>query len=412
MHILSIEAENVKRLRAVHIKADPAGGLVIIGGANGAGKTSVLDCILYALGGERAIPAVPIREGETHAEINLDLGDPDGQVKFRVTRRITPKGSYLTLDVPADGGMQAKSPQKFLEGLMGALTFDPLAFTRMKPAEQKATLLDAIGLTKELNRLEADRDEIFQERTAVGRQLTVAKGALASLPAVPSGTPDVPVDVIEIAERIEAANAARVAIDHSAGEIKEARQAVAEAEKHLEWTKAYLAAAEQNATALPLPEDTTELKEQLRSARAVNEALAIRRDRERAETSATELAATWAALSQQLAALDQAKTDLVADSQLPVPGMGFAEDCVTFEGLPLEQAASSVRLQVSAAVGMALNPRLRVMRIEDGSLLDAENLDALAEMAKANDFQVWIERVGSGDPGAIVIEDGSVASQG
>ena len=413
LHILALEAENVKRIRAVEIRPDPAGGLVIIGGANAAGKTSVLDCILYALGGERAIPSAPIREGESHAEISVDLGFPDGTVKFRVTRSITAKGSYLKLDVPADGGgLQVKAPQKFLEGRLGALTFDPLAFTRMKPAEQKASLLDAIGLTKELKPLEADRAEIFQERTTIGRQLTVAKGALASLPAVPSGTPDVPVDVMEITGRIEAANEARVAIESSAVEIKEARQAVADAEKHFEWTQAYLAAAEQNATALPVPEDTTELKDQLRSARAVNDALAIRHERERAQASVTELDATWAALSQQIAALDQAKTDLVADSRLPVQVMGFAEACVTFDGLPLDQAASSVRLRVSAAIGMALNPKLKIMRIEDGSLLDGENLNVLAEMAKANDFQIWIERVGVGDPGAVIIEDGTTATPG
>jgi hypothetical protein len=90
---------------------------------------------------------------------------------------------------------------------------------------------------------------------------------------------------------------------------------------------------------------------------------------------------------------------------------GFGEDGITFNGLPFEQASSAEQLRVAVAMGLALNPTLRVLLIRDGSLLDAENLGMVAEMAAEADAQVWIERVGEGDECAVVIEDGHVAEK-
>ena len=60
--IVSLELENVKRVRAVHLEPSPL-GLTVIGGGNRAGKTSVLDGIAYALGGERFRPTNLQHEG-------------------------------------------------------------------------------------------------------------------------------------------------------------------------------------------------------------------------------------------------------------------------------------------------------------------------------------------------------------
>ena len=60
--ITSLELENVKRVKAVALTPDP-NGLTVIGGKNGQGKTSVLDAIAWALGGDRYRPSSPEREG-------------------------------------------------------------------------------------------------------------------------------------------------------------------------------------------------------------------------------------------------------------------------------------------------------------------------------------------------------------
>lgn len=66
------------------------------------------------------------------------------------------------------------------------------------------------------------------------------------------------------------------------------------------------------------------------------------------------------------------------------------------------------QIRVSLAMAMAMNPELRVIRIMDGSLLDENNLALIRQMATDNDFQVWIERVGKADEGAVIIEEGKV----
>jgi hypothetical protein len=91
-----------------------------------------------------------------------------------------------------------------------------------------------------------------------------------------------------------------------------------------------------------------------------------------------------------------------------VPGLALGESGPTFNGVPLSQASGAERLRVSVAIGLALNPRLRVLLVRDASLLDENSLRLVAEMAQDAGAQVWLERVGDGDPGAVIIADGQV----
>jgi len=394
LRILELRAENVKRLKAVRIEPDPQGGLVIIGGENAQGKTSVLDSILWALGGERAIPPVPIREGETKAEITVDLGAPDGVVKYRVTRSITPKGSYLKLDMPGEAGLQAKSPQKMLDGLLGTLTFDPLAFTRMKPADQRAALLDATGLGERVAEIDSRRKEAFDERTMAGRDLRAAEGHLKSMPEPVGDIVKERVDVASLAKELN-----RVMLHKQ--DWDRTQDACAQAQNSLDEARATL-------KVMGEPEDATPIREALARAQDVDKAIDAVQRYELAGEVVGNIQTHIGKLNNSLLTCDEEKLSLMRGADLPLEGLGCNEDGVTFEDLPLEQAASSVRLRVSAAIGMALNQKLKIMRIEDGSLLDGENLTTLAEMARGEGFQIWIERVGGDDPGAVIIEDGSV----
>jgi hypothetical protein len=93
---------------------------------------------------------------------------------------------------------------------------------------------------------------------------------------------------------------------------------------------------------------------------------------------------------------------------MPVTGLGLSEDGVTLNGLPLDQASAAEQLRVSVAIGIAMNPRLRVLLLRDASLLDRDSLALLADMAKAAGAQVWLERVEDDSATAVVIEDGMV----
>ena len=100
----------------------------------------------------------------------------------------------------------------------------------------------------------------------------------------------------------------------------------------------------------------------------------------------------------------------MAEADFPIPGLAFDADGVTFNGIPFAQCSSAERLRVSVAMGIALNPKLKVLLIRDGSLLDDNNLAMIAEAAKEADAQVWIERVSKGEECSVIIEDGEVAN--
>ena len=137
MKIVSLQAQNILRLKAIHIQAD--GKNVTLEGVNGSGKTSVLRCIEMGLGGKTLMAEKPIHDGETEGKIVLDLGD------FVVTRTFG-EGGKTSLVVSSKEGAKYPSPQAILDGLIGKLTFDPLEFSRMEPAKQNQTLKDLVGL--------------------------------------------------------------------------------------------------------------------------------------------------------------------------------------------------------------------------------------------------------------------------
>jgi hypothetical protein len=166
----------------------------------------------------------------------------------------------------------------------------------------------------------------------------------------------------------------------------------------------------------PLPDtvDTDAIRAQLRDAEAV---LAAIDRQERRKALLAELTAAEAkskgytdAMTERAATRNKA----LAEAEMPVPGLAFGlnekgEAVLTYEGLPFDkdQISTAVQLRVSTAIGMAANPRLRVLRISDGSLLDANSMKMLTEMAEAEDFQLWVEVVGDGGVG-IIMENGLV----
>src|SRR3990167_8327172 len=95
---------------------------------------------------------------------------------------------------------------------------------------------------------------------------------------------------------------------------------------------------------------------------------------------------------------------------MPVPGLGFGEGSVTFDGVPFDQAETSAQIRVGVAIAMAANPKLRVIRIKEGSFLDQDNLALIAEMARAHDYKVWLERVDTSGKVGVVIDDGQVVA--
>lgn len=401
LKIVELKSTNVKRLTAVRITPD--GNLVVVGGNNGQGKTSVLDSIMYALGGKSAACAEPIHKGKKKAEVVVDLGE------LVVTRTFTAKGGTLTV-ATADGAKVA-SPQALLDKLVGKLSFDPLEFDRMDPRQQRATLVDLVGL--DFTDIDKRRKAAYDTRTDVNRAL---KAAQAKLDA--AETFDVPADAPSAAEAVEAYRKAQedeatfAIIKRQAEGNKARRAAIVEEIKALQNESAALEKtfANMQAEANKIPQhDLDALKAAVDNAEGLAEKVHANKRAAELTEEVEALEDESDDLTQAIERADEEKARALASAQFPVEGLAFTDDGVTLAGVPFEQASAAERLRVSVAMGLALNPRLRVMLIRDGSLLDEKSLDMLAQLAVEHDAQVWLERVGHGAECTVVIEDGEVA---
>lgn len=420
MRVVRLQATNIKRLKAVDIT--PAGAVVTIGGKNGAGKSSVLDAIEMALDGERAIPDEPVRRGEKRGKVVLDLGD------MTVTRTVTAAGG-TALMVETKEGAEYKSPQSILDRLTGDLSFDPVAFERMDPKVQAEAVRKVIGL--DVSDLDRAREDAYAERTVVNRQQKAAQAHAEKLPRH-EGVGDV-VDVSDLVRQladaeVHAANLRDLQdeADEQAEQIQAMQQEVKniasemarlEAERarlldEIPAAKVALAATQDRVTVLAADvKDTQAIRASIAGASALEGKARDNAARAAADKEAARLKAESERLSARILALDGERRARIAGCAFPVEGLSLGDDGLTLDGLPFGQASSAQRLRAAVALALAANPKLRVVLIRDGSLLDSTSLALIGEMAAANDAQLWVEVVEDEPSGraAIHIVDGGVA---
>jgi DNA repair exonuclease SbcCD ATPase subunit len=412
MRIVELVAENLKRLKAVQIRPAPEAPLVVIGGDNAQGKSSVLDSIWAALGGAQAIPEVPIRQGAAKARATITLDN--GMV---VTRSFTPKGSTLTVSC---NGAKIASPQAALDALVGPISFDPVAFVRMDPEQQCGILRKALGV--DTAALDARRERTFTERTAVNRDLKSLQARAAAI-SVPPGAPEKEVSVIELTRRLDTAMQQNNAITELRKRVLEGskraerlrtavadlKQRLADAEDELSHCVSDLE-KDSGAAATLVTTDVEPLRKEILNADMANRAARARAERAKIEGEIAGKAQLAEDLTAELDAIDAEKAQALAKAGSALPGLALSGDRVMFGGLPLSAMSGAEALAVSVRLALALNPKLRVLLIRDGSLLDAAHLEALARIAAESQAQVWIERVSKGGEVTVVIEDGEVVA--
>ena len=411
LRVVKLEVERFKRIRAVEITPDPNSSTVTIAGRNAQGKSSVIDAIWAALSGAAAVKGTsttrPIRDGENSARVTVDLGD------IVVTR--TWSGEKTALKVESKDGAKYSSPQRMLDEMVGRLSFDPLAFASLPAKDQQSELLGLVELPFDPAVLAGQRKSAFDERTDAGRTVKQLKGQLDGFPELGDEVPDEPVSVAALVAELDTARELEVSIEVANDEIATARDILAETDRaiselrekenrwleKLEETKARLAA-------LPDRIDIEPIRSRIDNAETINAGVRRKQERQQVLDQLEDWREKQDALTARIAELDKTREAGLAAAEFPVPGLGFDEDGVTLDGVPFAQASAAEQLRVSVAMAMALNPKVRIIRITDGSLLDSENLALIEEMAGANGFQVWIERVDESGALGVVIEDGEV----
>ena len=409
MRIIELRTTNYKNARHVEIKPDPNGNLVYVAGNNGAGKSSVLDSIAAALGGANSKNTPkPIRDGADRAEIVLET---EG---LKVTRRFTPSGSTLTV-ASKDGAKFTKGQAK-LDELVGKLSMDPFAFTQLDDKKQVQQLLDLVDLPFDPEQLEAERKSVFDDRTAVNRQVKELEAQLQGYVELPENLPAAEVSVAELLnEYREAENMARLQqVDHdhlaemnqSIDRINEQIANLIDQRKHLEASRDSARIRISDHVDLP---DLAGIQSRIDTAEGTNRLVRKAKDREALKERLATVKNQSQELTNKLDKIAADKAEGLAYAKFPVPGLGFDENGVTYNGQPFKQASTAEQIRVSMAMAIALNPTMRVIRITDGSLLDQNSLALVESMANKHDMQVWLEIVGEGPDGAYTIIDGEVA---
>lgn len=435
MKIIELRAENIKRLVAVTIKPD--GNVVEITGKNGQGKTSVLDAIWWALEGQKNIQSVPIRKGQASAKIKLDLGELKitrtfSQAKDRDTKE--PTGDYTTSIIVENAeGARFPSPQSVIDKLLGALSFDPLAFTRMKPGEQFDTLKQFVPGV-DFDALDRANKGDFDRRTDLNRQ---AKELRARESGVQVFT-DLPeaVDESALVAELEEAGRKNAEIEKTVAQRKSLQasidlgnQYVADRKTRIERLHKEIGTIQEEINnrqeaiiqeklelekvpSQQQPVSTADITEKLKRARALNRQIEANDQAKADKVQFSEQAAVVekraAELTAALETRKKQKADAIAAAKLPIEGIGFGDGIVLLNGVPFDQASDAEQLRASINIAAAMNPKLRVIRVRDGSLLDDDAMKLLAEFADATDMQVWIERVDSTGKVGFVLEDGHV----
>lgn len=438
MKITAATVRDFKRIREITVSPEADRYLLLIGGNNSQGKSSLLDALTSAFGGRASLPGEPVRRGAERAEVVVEL---DGGTY--TIRLVIPRGGEPRLEVTGPDGKIAK-PQTWLDKLVGARFLDPLAFMAgNKPEDdrrRRAALLQLIGV--DLDAFASERKALFDERTAVGRLRAQAEAELARLPPATEKPPAArsqaairaDLDQIEAERRgIAGAQAARreAQVAHEAlraqgdrlrDEIERLQEQLAALEPKIEAARVKVADAT-TATIVSAPAAIERLDERrtaLLAEAARAETLArweaasevAARQRQRAEDAVREHGAGYQRLTDQLAAVDQRQAAALAGAQMPVPDLSVTDHGIAIDGIPWSQASQSERMRVSLAVAMRLSPGVQDIWIRDGSLLDDDALADLHAQAMFADCQLWVERVGEKDEGAIVIRDGRVLGSG
>jgi DNA repair exonuclease SbcCD ATPase subunit len=428
MKIIELRSENFKRLTAVTVRPD--GSLVQITGKNGAGKSSLLDSIYVALAGKSAAPKQPIRKGQKKATIRLDLGELIVTREFRAEK--DGDGYTTSLTVESKDGAQFRSPQTMLDALLGSLSFDPLLFARA-PAKEQVDMLKALVPGFDFD--EADRLNAadYEKRRDVNRRVKELRAQAEGIDA-PEDAGE-PIDETALVDELEKAGEHNADIEtrkaNRARLERDAAELVKEADAHEAHAADLRARAEKaegaakeardeavsirtklaRAEALPEPVDTSEIRAKIASAREHNEHCKTAEHRRGLEAAAERLEEESETLSAIMGERNAEKALAIQKAKLPVPGLAFGSGEVTLAGVPFEQGSDAEQLRASCAIAAALNPKLRVIRIRDGSLLDTDGLALVAKMADEQDFQVWVEKVSDDARVGIHIVDGAVAEK-
>lgn len=425
MKLGDVEVKNVKEIVEAEITGVGDRNFVLISGPNGSGKTTILDAVKFALEGKGEIDEQPLREdAEENGEIFLNVVDDDGDVVWTIKRWFTDNDhAYLKVEDP-EGNAPEGGDQSALDRLLDGVAFDPLRFVRMDDDEKFETVARIMGIEEDLEGIDEEIEENYEERRVVGRTVDKLEKKLDDV-EIEEDLPEETVDKETFAEEhldkinedmVEDPETTREDIRQSyekgqqlGDEIEDVEEKIKELQEYRDSLKDQQQSAREDfsdAIEEPLSDFNARIKENRKLKSKLEEL-------EEAREEHTQLDHTVNSLRQK-------RQSTIREAGTPVEGLVLTEDGVQVDAeecdltrqesgrVPFHQIEKSAQIKIAMSVGMAQNPELEVMRVQDGSLLDPENTELVRELAQDNDYQVWFERIESDDDQAIVLQEGRI----
>lgn len=407
--INELQVENLKRIKAVKLEPS-ASGLTVIGGKNGQGKTSVLDAIAWALGGENFRPTNPKRDGALTPP-NLHVVLSNGIIVER-------KGANGSLKVIDPTGK--KSGQRLLDEFISKLALNLPAFLHASEAEKSKALLQIIGVGDKLMEMDRKEEQLYNQRKEVGRIADRKKKAAEEMPFYPN-MPAEPVsisDLLKEQQDILARNGENDRKRRNAREMQErfmraesnykaAMEALKAAEDTLRKARADAEVAAKSAQDLQ-DESTAELEENLRNVEVMNEKIRANAAKEGAELEANNLQHEYEGLTEQIESVRSDRADLLKEADLPLPGLSVQDGQLLYKGEPWDGMSGAEQLKVAVAIIRKLNPECGFVLIDKLEQMDTDTLREFGKWLEEEGLQVIATRVSTGDECSIIIEDGMV----
>lgn len=410
--INKLEIENVKRVKAVKIEPT-ANGLTIVGGKNNQGKTSVLDAIAWALGGNKFRPSQAVREGSVVPPC-LHVVLSNGLVVER-------KGKNSDLKVVDPNGQ--KGGQQLLDSFVEELAIDLPKFMESTSKEKATTLLQIIGVGSQLAELEMQEAELYNNRRAIGRIADQKKKFADEQPYYP----DAPKELISASElisqqqKILARNGENARKRNNLTQIKQQyltqTQEVERLENLLNDAKHKcqtlmrdLEIAEKSTENL-IDESTEELEQNIQQIDEINRKVRANLDKEKAEEDALEYGRQYRELTTKIDHIRKLKTDLLNSADLPLEQLSVMDGELIYKGQKWDNMSGSDQLKVSTAIVRKLKPQCGFVLLDKLEQMDLETLQEFGQWLEKEGLQAIATRVSTGEECSIIIEDGYVSGQ-
>lgn len=414
--INSLEIENVKRVKLVTLEPT-ANGLTILGGKNKQGKTSVLDAITWALGGDKFRPTNPQRDGSTlppHIKITLDNG--------LVVERSGKNSSLKVIDPEG-----RKAGQKLIDSFVESFALNLPAFMEMNDREKAKVLLNILGIGEQLMQMENDEKLLYNRRTEIGRiadqKLKYAQEMpqYPDAPTEPMSVSDLIVQQQEILARNGENQRKRMQLSQISNAKKNLFDALAMVDKQLEELKSkkenmmqeYSKACNDEMTALKsiseiVDESTAEIEESIRNIESINAKVRANCEREKAEMDADTYAKQRDELTDQIETIRMNRMKLLDDAQMPLAELSVRDGALIYKGQAWDCMSGAEQMIVAASIVRKLNPNCEFVLLDKLEQMDMDTLAEFGGWLESEGLQAIATRVSTGEECSVIIDDGMV----